>query len=129
MALILRVGVLLLPLKLVIDVDTDIPLKADYDKQESAEPCPSNKPAIVPQVKVVVGHCAAFAQREHEPPENVEDFENVDAVLYFLEGGLVVVPIDFAHDVQDVDRYPDEEVPDRGQYDKLFKEQVIERQQ
>lgn len=60
-ALILRVGVLLLPLKLVADVDTDIPLEADYDEQESAEACPSNKPAIVPEVEVVVGHCAAFA--------------------------------------------------------------------
>lgn len=38
----------------------------------------------------------------------------------------MIDPVNFAHDVEDVDGYPDEEIPDGGENYKFFKQKVIE---
>lgn len=107
MALIVDWSVALLPLQFVVNVDANICFNGNHNQKETAENSPTDKTTIVTQVKVIVDNGAALTQREDKPPSDIDNLEGVDAVFDFLQDYIFMDPIDFAHDVENIDSDPD----------------------
>jgi hypothetical protein len=126
MPLVLGISDLALPFELVINVKANVCFEGDYDEQEARKCGPAEKMAIVTQVEVVVGDSTTLAKGKYKPPEHIDYLKGSDAIVDFLQSPFVTNPIDFAHDMQNIDRNPYKKVPNGGQDDKLLKKQIIQ---
>lgn len=125
MALVLGISVFAFPFEFVVYVEANVGFEGDYDEQEAREGGPADKMAVVAKVEVVVGDGTTLAEGKYKPPEHIDDLKRSDAIVDFLQSPFITDPINFAHHMQDIDRDPDEKVPNGRQDDKLFKEQIV----
>lgn len=101
-----------LPFKFLVYLSSNKSLSGNDDEEYTAQYSPVNDSAVISQVKVSVSYCGAFSKGDDEPHGNVDNFEEVYAILDVAEGLLIVQPVNLAEDVQNVDGNPDEEVAD-----------------
>lgn len=98
------------PLQLVVNVQPDIPLDRHHDQQEPTEQSPASQSAVIPQVELCIHHSTTFSKWKYEPGQDIYYFECIYSVFNFLQHSVIFNPINFAHDMKNVDCYPDKEV-------------------
>ncbi len=118
-----------LPGELINDLDGDVPLNGGDSEKQTTQQHPADLLAVVAQVEGGVLESAALAEGEHQPEENIQKPEELDQVADLLELRLVLEPVNFAQNMEGVDVYPDEQIPNGGQHEEFLEEQVVKSEE